>query len=301
MAAGNLRGRQRRTALLFIAPFVLLFLLVTIAPIGYAVWMSLFHQRSSGGLGFGGGTTTEFSGIRNYTRALSSGNFQDGFGHIALYCAIYIPVMILGALLIALLLDSGLARARRTFQVALFMPHAIPDLIAAIIWVYLYTPGLSPIIKWLDGAGLHWDFLAAGHAAFSVVNISVWQWIGYNMIIFYAALQAIPREVLEAATADGAGPVRTAVSVKVPMIRSAVVLTTLFTVIGSIQVFTQPQALAAKSAGMDSSWSPTMFIYNAAFAQHDYGLAAAASIVLTVVLAALSYAVTRIGGERRPA
>ncbi len=136
------RGRHAAPAL-FLAPFLLLFTATLLAPIGYAVWMSLYREQAASGLGFGG-TETLFVGIDNYLRALGDAGFRRGFVHIALYCLLYIPVMVGGALVLALLVDSALARAKRFFQLAYFLPHAVPGLIAAIVWGFLYTPGLSP-------------------------------------------------------------------------------------------------------------------------------------------------------------
>ncbi|WP_411104318.1 carbohydrate ABC transporter permease [Streptomyces sp. cmx-4-9] len=270
-----------------------------VVPIGYAAYLSLYREQSSG-LGFGG-TRTHFSGLDNYVRALTAPAFQTGFLHIAAYCAVYIPLMIGGALALALLIDSSLARAKRFFQLAAFLPHAVPGLIAAIIWVFLYTPGLSPIHQLLEQTGTRVDFFGSGTILFSMVNAAAWQWTGYNMVIFYAALQAIPRETLEAATVDGAGALRTALSVKLPMVRSSVVLTTLFTVIGAIQLFTEPETFRYDATGLSPEWSPTMFIYQAAFSKHDYGIAAAASLVLALLGALLSFVVTRLGNRWKEA
>ncbi|NUP22652.1 MAG: sugar ABC transporter permease, partial [Streptomyces sp.] len=150
----QLQRNQRRTAALFIAPFFVLFAVVMVAPIAYALWMSLFQERSSG-LGFGGAERV-FSGFDNYANALADDGFRSSFAHIAAYCALYIPVMIGGSLGLALLVDSALARAKRFFQLALFLPHAIPGLIASIIWIYLYTPGLSPVLDWIGALGGSW-------------------------------------------------------------------------------------------------------------------------------------------------
>ncbi|MEV7890590.1 sugar ABC transporter permease [Streptomyces sp. NPDC088357] len=296
----KLRRSQRRTAALFIVPFFVLFAAVMAAPIGYAVWMSLFQERSSG-LGFGG-TERVFAGFANYANALGDAGFRSGFAHIALYCALYIPVMIGGSLALALLVDSALARAKRFFQLALFLPHAIPGLIASIIWIYLYTPGLSPVIDWIGALGGSWDFYSNDHVLASMVNLCAWQWMGYNMVIFYAALQAVPREVIEAAVVDGAGALRTALQIKVPMIASAVVMTVLFTCVGAIQIFTEPKLLGQRGApSIDTEWSPTLFIWKAGFVQHDYGLAAAASLMLAALGVALSYLVTRLGNRWKAA
>ncbi|MEW2167689.1 sugar ABC transporter permease [Streptomyces sp. NPDC007084] len=291
------RGR-RRAAALFITPFFVLFAAVMLAPIGYAVWMSLFQERSSG-LGFGG-TERVFSGLGNFTKALSDDGFRASFGHIALYCALYIPVMIGGSLFLALLVDSAMARARRFFQLALFLPHAVPGVIASIIWIYLYTPGLSPVLDAIGALGGSWDFYSNDHVLSSMVNLCAWQWIGYNMVIFYAALQAVPRETIEAAIVDGAGAIRTALQIKVPLIASAVVMTVLFTCVGAIQIFTEPRLLNQRGS-IDTEWSPTLFIWKAGFVQHDYGLAAAASLLLALLGVLLSYIVTRLGNRWKAA
>nr|WP_258314523.1 sugar ABC transporter permease [Streptomyces sp. Act143] len=298
--ASPLRRGQRRTAALLIVPFFVLFAVVMVAPIGYALWMSLFREQSSG-LGFGGAERV-FAGFGNYADALADDGFRSSFAHIALYCALYIPVMIGGSLGLALLVDSALARAKRFFQLALFLPHAIPGLIASIIWIYLYTPGLSPVLDWIGALGGSWDFYRDDHVLTSMVNLCAWQWTGYNMVIFYAALQAVPREVIEAAVVDGAGALRTALRIKVPMIASAVVMTVLFTCVGAIQIFTEPKLLNQRGApSIDTEWSPTLFIWKAGFVQHDYGLAAAASLMLAALGIALSYLVTRLGNRWKAA
>ncbi|MEU1894258.1 carbohydrate ABC transporter permease [Streptomyces pristinaespiralis] len=291
---------RRSTPVLFIAPFLILFLATLVAPVGYAVWMSLFREQATSGLGFGG-TRTLFVGVDNYLRAFEDPGFRRGFLHVGLYCVIYIPVMVGGALLLALLVDSAMARAKKFFQLAFFLPHAVPGLIAAIIWGFLYTPGLSPVIDLLSSIGADWDFLGPDAVIFSLVNAAAWQWIGYNMVIFYAALQAVPRETLEAATVDGAGELRTGWSVKLPMIRSSVVLTMLFTAVGAIQLFNEPEVLRTRASSISQDWSPVMFIYQAAFTEHDYGLAAAASLMLALLGAALSFVITRLGNRWKEA
>lgn len=286
-------GWRRRGAIaLFVGPFFALFAGVIVAPLAYAVYLSLFSEKSSG-LGFGGAETV-FVGIANYVTTLKDEAFTDGFLVIAGYCLLYIPLMIGSALGLALLMDSGLARAKRFFQLALFMPHVIPGVIAGIIWLYLYLPGISPIVDLLGG----FDFLGSSHVLGSVVNIALWEWIGYNMIIYFAALQAIPAEVLEAARMDGAGAFRTAFSVKVPLIRGAIITTVLFTIIGSLQLFTEPMVLANPSDGVVSTWTPNMYAYNEAFGNNDYGQAGAASIILAVLAAGASYVVTRWSNSR---
>ncbi|MFE5791791.1 carbohydrate ABC transporter permease [Streptomyces sp. NPDC056503] len=292
-----MKARTRAAALL-LTPFFLLFTAVLVVPIGYAVWLSLFTEKQSG-LGFGGSETV-FTGLGNYATALGDRAFRDGFGVLLGYCLLYVPLMLGGALGLALLLDTALARARRFFQLALFLPHAVPGIIAALIWVYLYTPQLSPVVRAMEAGGIGFDFFSPEGALPSVVNIALWEWLGYNLIIFYAALQAIDRSVLEAATVDGAGAWRTAFAVKIPLLRGSLAMVALFTVIGSLQLFTEPLILSrGTGSAVTSTWTPNMYAYSAAFDRNDYGLAAAASILLALTAALLSFAVTRLTGRRK--
>ncbi|GAA3355490.1 hypothetical protein GCM10017744_018220 [Streptomyces antimycoticus] len=211
---------------------------------------------------------------------------------------IFVPLVVISALALGLLLDSGLVRMRRTAQMLVYLPHAVPGIIAAVIWLYLYTPGLSPVIKLFAQADITIDFLGLHTVLPSIVNIALWSGLGYNMIIFYAALQALPREVIEAATIDGAGGIRTALQVKVPIIRGSVVMVCMFSLIGALQLFTEPMLMNQATPMVNSRFTPNMYIYDAAFRRNNYGLASAASIILLIVTCVLSYAVTRWSGRR---
>lgn len=290
------RARTGLAAGVLLTPFFVLFTVAMVVPVGYALWLSLFTEKSTG-LGFDGPTTV-FHGLGNYTAALGDSAFRDGFWVLAKYCVFYIPLMVGGALVLSLLLDTALARARRFFQLALFLPHAIPGLIAALIWIYLYTPGLSPVVNAMHSGGIGFDFFSSDGALPSIVNIALWEWLGYNVVIFYASLQAVDRSLLEAATVDGAGQWRLAFSIKIPLIRSSLMLVLLFTIIGSMQLFTEPLILSGSGAAVTSAWTPNMYAYSAAFQRNDYGLAAAASVFIALVAAVLSFVVTRLSNRK---
>lgn len=285
------RRREHMACGVLMTPFLLLLVTVFLIPVGTAVWLSFFSDDQPG-LGFGPEHTV-FVGLRSYTAVLTDPTFLGSLGVVVLYCLIYIPLMVIGALSLALLLDSGVVRLRAWAQLGLFLPHAVPGIIAALIWLYLYTPGLSPVVDVLSQGGLHIDFLGVNTVLPSIVNIALWSNLGYNMVIFYAALQAVPREVIEAAVVDGAGPVRTALQVKAPLVRSSIVMVAMFTLIWAMQLFTEPMLLSQSSPMINSRFSPSMYIYDAAFTRNNYGLAAAASVILLLCTVALSYGVTR--------
>ncbi|MFC1430183.1 carbohydrate ABC transporter permease [Streptacidiphilus sp. N1-3] len=300
LAATAARGRSRGrgAAAVLMAPFFLLFGLATLLPIGYAVWLSLFQEHHSG-LGFGAATTV-FSGLSNYGTALADPVFRSGFLHVAVFALVYVPLMLAGSLLVSLLLDSALARAKRFLQLALFLPHVVPGIIAAIIWLYLYTPGVSPVVSALQSGGIGFNLDTPFTAIPATANVAVWEVLGYNIVIFYAALQAIPRELLEAAVIDGASELRISLSVKLPLVRSSVGLVGLFTGIGVLQLFQEPLLLNRAAPGVITTfWTPNMYDYAQAFNNSDYGLSAAGSILLALVCAGLSFLVTRISNPWR--
>ncbi|MEV2243443.1 sugar ABC transporter permease [Streptomyces sp. NPDC049970] len=290
-ARTSARRRQLGACGVLMTPFFVLLVTVFLIPVATAVRLSFFSDDQPG-LGFGPERTV-FAGLRNYTAVLADPTFLAGLGIVALYCLVYIPLMVIGALALALLLDSGVVRLRGTVQLALFLPHAVPGIIAALIWLYLYTPGISPVIDLLGRADITVDFLGVHTVLPSIVNIALWSNLGYNMVVFYAALQAVPREVVEAAVVDGAGPVRTALRVKAPLVRSSTVMVAMFTLIFALQLFTEPMLLSQSTPMISSRFSPSMYIYDAAFTRNNYGLAAAASVILLLCTIALSYGVTR--------
>ncbi|PZF86243.1 carbohydrate ABC transporter permease [Jiangella anatolica] len=276
----------------FLAPFFLVFGVFTILPLGYAAYLSLFSEQSSG-LGFGGARTV-FVGLGNFTSVLSDADFLGSFGIIGIYCLFYIPLMIGAALVITLLLDSGLAVGGRFLQLVYYLPNVVPGLIAAIIWLYLYTPGISPLVDVVEGlSGAGWSLASLPASIVAVANVTIWLHVGYNVVIFFAALQAIPRETLEAARVDGAGQVRVALSVKLPMIRGAIGIAVLMTIVGAMQLFAEPMLLSSRAPGIDSTWTPNMYVYQKAFTDHDFGVAAAAALVFAVVIGAASWGATR--------
>ncbi|MZD04783.1 ABC transporter permease subunit [Streptomyces sp. SID5785] len=292
------RGPQRLAVATLLGPFTVLLLAVFLIPTLYAIKLSFF-STSHEGLGFGTARTA-FAGLRNYAAVLADPSFVRGVGITLLYAVVFIPVVVIGALALALLFDSGLVRARQLSQTVLFVPHAVPGIIATVIWLYLYTPGISPVLDLLGGADLDIDFLGLHMLIPSLVNIAMWSGLGYTAVIFFAALRAIPRELVEAAAIDGAGPVRTALTIKVPMIRATLSTVVIFTTIGALQLFTEPMLLGKATPLVGPRYTPNMYIFDAAFTRNNYGLASAASVLLLLVCCALSFVVTRgTGGAAR--
>ncbi|GIH15153.1 carbohydrate ABC transporter permease [Rugosimonospora africana] len=289
--------RTTRAAWGFLTPFLVLFAATFLLPIGYAIYESLHKNSLSGPLGLGGSHTV-FAGLSNYSRALGDAAFLASVRRVLLYAVVQVPVMILLAVALALLLDTVSARAVRFFRATYFMPYGVPGVIASILWGFLYTPGTSPVLALAGHAGLHPDLLGGGSVLWSIANIVTWEFAGYNMLVVTAQLQAIPGDLYEAARTDGASAWQIARRVKLPLLRPAIVLTTVFTIIGTLQLFAEPLILKPVSTGISNDYTPNLSAYNSAFANNDYYLASAKAVLLAVAAFVLSFGFLRLVGRR---
>ena len=277
------RPGRRAAPFLLLAPFLVLFASFLIVPLVYALDLSLYRDTLAGG--------TRFTGIDNYADVLADANFWSGIGHMALFGLFQVPVMLALALSIALVLDRGTVWLRNAFRLAFFVPYAVPSVVAALIWGYLYGPSFGPFTQTARALGLPApDFLSSRWMLASLANVVTWEFVGYNMIILYSALQAVPPELSEAAVMDGASAWQTALLVKVPSIRGAVILTIIFSIIGTLQLFNEPQLLHAISPSViGDHYTPNVYAYALAFTDQQYNYSAAVSFVLGAVIAIISY------------
>ena len=179
------------------------------------------------------------------------------------------------------------------------MPYAVPAVVATLMWGYLYGADFGPIAQIARAVGFGTpDFLSPENILGSMMNIVTWEFVGYNMIIMYAALRSIPAELYEAAEIDGAGQFRLAWSVKIPAIRPAIMLTVIFSIIGSFQLFAEPSLLNAIAPTRSRTPShPNYYAYNLAFINQELNYAAAIAFLLGLVIAVVSYFV-QLGSER---
>ena len=275
-------GHHGFAGFLFTAPFMALFLLLFIAPLAYALYLSLFREQLVGG--------NSFVGLENYTDGLKDKQFIDGVQRVALFMVVQVPVMLILALVFALIIDAGTALFGKLFRVGFFVPYAVPTVIAALMWGFLYGKDFGPIADISDWLGVAPpNFLGEQLMLWSIANVSTWTYTGYNMIIFYAALRAIPAELYEAAV-DGASAFRTALHIKLPLLRPAILLCGIFSVIGSFQLFAEPQIFAAIAPTViGKAYTPNLYVYNLAFADQQLNYAAALSVMLGLVVFVVSY------------
>ncbi|GGM99606.1 multiple sugar transport system permease protein [Actinoplanes campanulatus] len=270
------RVKEAATGWLFALPFTVLLVAFLLLPMAYAFKISLYRSTLIEG--------EVFAWFDNYKQAIDDPLVREGVVRVLIFGLLQTPVMIGIALVAALLIDAATSKFSRFFRLAAFVPYAVPVVIGTLMWGFLYSDSIGPF-AW---TGI--DFTSSDTVLASLGNIVTWQWAGYNMIVLYAALQGLPRDVYESARIDGASEVQIALRIKTPMISSALVLATLFTIMGTLQFFTEPLILQPLNPGaITQHYTPNVYAYNQAFSFQQYNYSAAISFLLGAVVFIGSY------------
>lgn len=279
----RLEARRQRWGWLFVSPFLVVFALFLIFPLFYAFGMSLFTT--------GLATGTQFTGIGNYVKAFTDPLFLEGMLRVLAFAVVMIPAQLIVALVAALVLDSLASWLSKASRLLIFAPYAIPVVIGALMWSFLYSPRFGPAGSLFELVGLTApDFLGAGSVFGSLVNIVTWQWSGYYMIVIYAALRSIDPSIYEAARIDGANGLQTALRIKIPMISSSMVMVITFALIGTLQFFTEPVVLRNIAQGaIDAAYTPNMYAYSLAFSYSQFNYASTIAFSLGILVFAGSF------------
>jgi multiple sugar transport system permease protein len=292
----------------FMAPVIVLFTAVFLVPLGYTLYLST-QKSEVQGLGLGANARRQlFAGFSNYTAVLHDSEFWHSILRALLYGCILIPLMLGLATLFALILDAQRVRFQRFGRIAIFLPYAVPTIIGSMLWGMMYLPSVSPFVSVMHTLfGMTSINFFGSHAVYlSVANIGVWGGTGFNMMVLYTALRSLPREVYEAARIDGSSELQIALRIKLPMIRPSLIMTAIFSTIATLQVFNEPNTLRQVSYGVVSAtWTPLMTIYHDTYTGNNVFAGSAESIVIAVLLFAVSIVVLRLtnrqtfGGESK--
>lgn len=286
------KSKKDWTGWQFAWPFAVAFVIVFITPLLYALWLSLFQNKLVGG--------NSFAGLANYKVALTDPGLWDGAARVGLFLLVQVPIMLVLALVAALAIDSARLYATGLYRVVIFLPYAVPAVVAVLMWGFLYSNnfGLTASLNhWLGG-----EFVRPFSPTWiltSIGNIVTWEYVGYNMVIFYSALKTVPAELYEAAEIDGARGWQVIRAIKLPAARGAIVIATIFSIIGSFQLFNEPNVLKPLANNVvTSTYTPNMYAYNLSFAGQQYNYSATVAIIMGVITAAIAY-VVQLRGSRK--
>ena len=285
-------GRQRWTGWGFVGPFLVVFAFALILPIGYAIYLSLFRQQLIGG--------NAFVGFGNYKLALTDPQFWAALRRMLVFLVVQVPFMTVLALLAALALDSARLRWVPLYRLSIFLPYAVPAVVASLMWGFIYGSQFGLVARVRSFFGGHFpDPFSSNWILTSIGNVVTWEFVGYNMLIFFSALRAVPGELYEAAEIDGATQYAIIRWIKLPAIRVAIVVSLIFSVIGSLQLFNEPEILHSLTPDtIPLNYTPNMYAYNLSFGGQQYNYSATVAIVMGVITAVIAYLV-QLRGSRK--
>src|SRR3954447_156218 len=278
----TLRGRRQVVGAAMAAPAVAMITVFFLVPLALTFYMSLNRWSLLG--------AHTWIGFDNYTRAFSDANFRDAFVFTLEYTAVITPVLFVLGLGLALLVRRP-RRGARVFQSVYFLPVVIGFASSSFLWLYMGQPGVGPLFDLFRRLGLtssdtNW-FANEGSALLVVVASITWKVVGMQMLLLLAGLQSIPLEVEEAARIDGAGRWQSFRYITLPLLRPTLALVLVFSVAGSLLAFDQFYIMT--NGGPNNETITAVYqIYRVSFVQFQLGYGAALSVLLMVVLAAVS-------------
>ncbi len=276
-------GRQP-LGTVFAAPYALFLALVFAYPLGLAIWIS-FHDYFFAAPG--ANVDRPFVGLQNYQEVLSDPDVQRAFANVGVFLIINVPLTVVFSLLLASGLNS-IIRGRTFLRVSYFVPYVTASVALVGVWLFLFSSGglvnqilgpLAPSPSWLVNSQL----------AMPVIALFVtWKQMGFFILLYLAALQAVSKDLYEAASIDGAGRVRSFMHVTVPGVRSATSLVVILATITGANLFTEPYLLTNGGGPDGASTSPVFVMYQKGIEQGNPDTASAIGVILVVLVLAIA-------------
>jgi ABC-type sugar transport system permease subunit len=271
--------RSRLVGVAYLAPAVLFVMAFTVYPLGQMVWMSLHNWSLI--------TPPRFVGLGNYRRAFADDQFWVSFVFTLKYTAIITPLLIVGGYLLALLTSPN-SPLRRFTRTMVFIPVVIGLGVSSLLWYWLFSTDFGLVNAALLDLGLIskpvlWLGVDADRSMMAIIASVVWKVIGFGMILFMGAIQAIPAEINEASLVDGAGYWQRVTRVILPLTMRTVLLVTLVSVIGSLLAFDQFYIMTAGQPQNETATS-VFYVYLNSFPYLRLGYGAALSLILALTI-----------------
>ena len=286
----NLERKQNFTGWVFLLPATILIAWMSFYPMIQAFILSLQT---------GMGINLKFNGFANYARILKDPTFKQTLSNTFLYLIIQVPIMLILGLMFASMLNNKDLRFKGLFRTCIFLPCATSLVSYAMIFRSLFAnDGFINTV--LRGLGMHpimW-FSNAWTARAVIIIALVWRWTGYNMVFYLSGMQNIEYSIYEAAKIDGASPLQTFFKITVPLLKPMILLTTITSTNGTLQLFDESLNLTNGGPGK-STMTMSHYIYNMSFVRSpNFGYAAAMSILILIMVAILALIQMKVGDER---
>ena len=291
VAFPGVKSLNGRWGYLYVAHFVIMFAVFGLAPVIYSVYISAFHWDPLG--------TSTFTGLRNFDLLLHDSDLWLALRNtFSIWALSTFPQMFM-AIGLANILRNTRLRGKSFFRTILLVPNITSVIAITIVFSQLFGRDFGIINVLLDWAGLshHIDFIEGVIPShIQIATMITWRWIGYNTLIFLASMLAIPNELFESSSVDGASKWQQFRYVTLPQLKNTITFVLVVGTIGGLQVFAEPQQLAADGGSSKQFLTLTLFLYNQAFVNNKYGYAAAIGIFITfivLIISAVNFVITR--------
>jgi multiple sugar transport system permease protein len=274
-----------------LGPSLVLIGVFVVAPVGYALWLSLTNKRLTGF----GARTPRFIGVENYRQLLTSADFLASMGRTAqfIFFSAIVGQFLLG-MLAAVLLTKSTVRAKGIIGGAILLPMVVPEVVASLAWASMLAPGpLGTVNRGLELVGVTPLAWLQEYPMASIIVINTWRGIAFAMIMFSAAIEGISDDLIEAARIDGAGARKIFQYITLPLIRGPIFLFLLLTTITTASVFGLIYFLTRGGPGQATEVA-SIFIYERSFAFFQLGLGSAASVIMLVIVLVLGVTYVRL-------
>lgn len=286
----SLEKKHNVTGWIFLVPATALICWMSFYPMIKAFIMSLQT---------GIGINLNFGGITNYLRILKDPTFKQCLFNTFFYLIIQVPVMLILALALASMLNNKHLRFKGLFRTAIFLPCATSLVSYAMIFRSMFANDgfINTVLRGIGADPIMW-FANAWTARAVIIIALIWRWTGYNMVFYLSGLQNIEYSVYEAAKIDGASPLQSFFKITVPLLKPTILLTTIMSTNGTLQLFDESLNLTNGGPGK-STMTLSHYIYNTSFVQSpNFGYAAAMSIIVLIMVAILAVIQMKVGDER---
>ena len=300
----SITGKQKAAGWIYLAPATILIFIMSFWPIIQAVITSFKTGAVITSFKTGSSANMQWANpfAYNYTRMFQDAVFKRSIGNTFLYLIIEVPIMLVLAILLAQLLNNKHLKFKGLFRTCVFLPCATSLVSYALIFKSLFaTQGLiNTILVKLGILESNFNFLGTGWSAKIIIIVAlIWRWTGYNMVFFLAGLQNIEYSVYEAAKIDGASGWRTFWSITVPLLRPTIVMTTIMSINGTLQLFDESVNLT-KGGPANATITMSHYIYNGSFGEGvaNFGYASAMSVIVFIMVAILAFINLKVGDKR---
>lgn len=283
--------RRGMTPWLFLSPFLIVFLAFMVYPVIFSVYVSFTNFRAG---------TYHWVGLANFAFLLKDPKFRQAMVNTFIVLFMQVPVQTLLCVVLACFLNAGKVKLKGLFRMFSFMPVLVDAVSYSVVFALFFAHDPSslgnsflslfgvPAVQWMN---MIWP------ARILVMLAVTWRWTGYNAVIILGGLQNISESLYEAASLDGAGPIRKFFSITLPSVRPVILFSVVLSITGTLQLFTEPN-LITKGGPTGATTTIVQYLYDIGFKTASYGIASAGAYVLAIMIAIITFIQLRVTEER---